>query len=76
LGNCCDARGRPVRLDRHRGLRRQGAVPAWPGVRRGRSARGGRLMTHRCRDYCFRCDLVRLLRAVLVHTAPKPPKPA
>ncbi len=34
---------------------------------------GGRLMKHRCRDYCFRCDLVRLLRAVLVHTTPKPP---
>jgi len=33
-------------------------------------------MAHRCRDYCFRCDLLHLLRAVLVHTAPKPPTPA
>jgi len=33
-------------------------------------------MEHRCRDYCFRCDLRRLLRAVLANTAPKPPTPA
>ncbi len=33
-------------------------------------------MAHTCRDYCFRCDLLKLLRTVLVHTAPKPPSPA
>jgi len=33
-------------------------------------------MAHRCRDYCFRCDLLRFLRDVFFHTAPKPPSPA
>ena len=33
-------------------------------------------MAHRCRDYCFRCDLLRFLRDVLVNTAPKPPSHA
>ena len=33
-------------------------------------------MAHLCRDYCFRCDLLRFVRAVLVHTARKPPSPA
>jgi hypothetical protein len=33
-------------------------------------------MAHRCRDYCFRCDLLRLLRAVLVNTTPRSQSPA
>ena len=33
-------------------------------------------MAHRCRDYCFRCDLLRFLKDVLGNTAPKPPSPA
>lgn len=33
-------------------------------------------MAHRCRDYCFRCDLLRFVRALLTNTASKPPSPA
>jgi hypothetical protein len=32
-------------------------------------------MAHRCRDYCFRCDLLRFLKSVFTNTAPKPSGP-
>lgn len=38
--------------------------------------RGKTVVNHRCRDYCFRCDLLRFLRAVLSNMAAKPPSAA
>ncbi len=37
---------------------------------------GETVVNHRCRDYCFRCDLLRFLRAVLTNMAAKPPSAA
>jgi hypothetical protein len=76
LGKCWEGIGQAVRLEDQRCPRRQGAVRSGLGGPFRTSARGERSMAHRCRDYCFRCDLLRFLRDALVNTAPKPPSHA